>query len=295
MRLNLLATLSAAAVSLLPHAAAAETMTGYFEVEPGVALYYEMAGSGTPIVFVPGWTFTTEVFDAQMAYFSQDHWAITYDPRSHGRSTLVANGNDYITQGADLKALLDHLGVEQPILVGWSFGCLATWELIKTEGIDVAAAHICIDLPPEPMTADETDWTEGPVEALAGGYQLLRTVEGHQQLIIGYADHVMIEQEMSAELTDWIVRQSLTTPPWAAQQFWAAGMFSNYLETAQVIDAAMPSLFVVASHWSDVAVPYLEAHLPMSDVSVFGGHMMFWEYPDQFNEVVTTFLTEAAE
>ena len=42
----------------------------FLEVEPGVEVYYEDSGEGTPLVFVPGWTFSTEVFDQQVAQFS---------------------------------------------------------------------------------------------------------------------------------------------------------------------------------------------------------------------------------
>ena len=74
----------------------------YLEVEPGVELYYEDHGAGSPLVFVPGWTFTTEVFVHQVEYFSGTHRVVSFDPRSQGRSTLTLQGNDYPTQSADL-------------------------------------------------------------------------------------------------------------------------------------------------------------------------------------------------
>ena len=92
----------------------------YFEVEPGVELYYEDHGNGSPLVFVPGWTFTTEVFTHQFAHFSENHRVVSFDPRSQGRSTLTLQGNDYGTQSADLCKLIDHLGLKDPVLVGWS-------------------------------------------------------------------------------------------------------------------------------------------------------------------------------
>ena len=58
----------------------------YIEVEAGVKLFVQDVGSGDPIVFIPGWTFTTEVFSEQIAYFSKTRRVIVIDPRSHGRS-----------------------------------------------------------------------------------------------------------------------------------------------------------------------------------------------------------------
>jgi non-heme chloroperoxidase len=37
------------------------------EVEPGSSLYYSDEGKGTPILFVPGWTMSSEVFGKQQA------------------------------------------------------------------------------------------------------------------------------------------------------------------------------------------------------------------------------------
>jgi len=262
----------------------------YLEVEPGVEIYYEVQGEGPALVLVPGWTFTTEVFANQFGAFADTYRVISFDPRSHGRSTVTLEGNNYTTQGADLKALLDHLGVENPALVGWSFGCLTTWEFIKVNGVESAAAHMCIDLSPTPLTGVDGDWAEGSVADIAGFYQAVQTSQGHRDVINWYADEVMIEQDYTSELSQWVVDQSMSSPPWVASAYLAAGMFSNYMATAKEIDAAMPSSFVVADHWADTAVAYVNANLPNSQVDSFGGHMMFWEYPEQFNPILGNML-----
>ena len=280
------------ASSLISACAVAPVWAGdYLEVEPGVDLYYEDHGSGLPIVFVPGWTFTTDVFEHQIEAFSKTHRVITFDPRSHGRSTITLEGNNYVTQGADLARLLDHLGIEKPVLVGWSFGCLATWEYIKIRSTDAAAAHMCIDLSPTPMTGQEGDWTEGSIADISGLYDGVQSAEGHRDAIHWYADEIMIEQDYTPELARWIEDQSTQSPPWVAAAYWAAGNFSNYLDTARDVDAKIPSSFVVAAHWADTAEPYLARHTPNSDVHVFGGHMMFWEYPDRFNRILAGFVS----
>lgn len=244
---------------------------GYFEVEPGVDLYYEDHGSGLPIVLVPGWTFTTEVFEHQISAFSGTHRVITFAPRSQGRSAVTLEGNNYVAQGADLAKLLDHLKVEKPVLVGWSFGCLATWEFIKARSTDAAAAHMCIDLSPTPMTGRNGDWTEGSIADISGLFDGVQSAQGHREAIHWYADEVMIEQDYTPELARWIEDQSTQSPPWVAAAYLAAGNFSNYLFTAKEVDARIPSAFVVADHWSDTAKAYLARHTPNSEVHAFGG------------------------
>ncbi len=103
----------------------------YFEIEPGVELYYEVSGKGPPLVFVPGWTFSTEFFKHQITRFSKTHCVVSFDPRSQGRSSLTPQGNDYETQGADLCKLIDHLNLKEPVLVGWSAGSLTLWSAVR--------------------------------------------------------------------------------------------------------------------------------------------------------------------
>ena len=49
---------------------ATQRVGAYVEVAPGVDIYYEDEGEGPPLVLIPGWTFTTRVFDHQIAAFS---------------------------------------------------------------------------------------------------------------------------------------------------------------------------------------------------------------------------------
>ena len=274
-------------------AANQEQVGQYLEVEPGVEIYYETLGKGHDLVLVPGWTFTTKVFENQFSYFSDTYRVISFDPRSQGRSTVTFAGNNYVTQGKDLTKLLKFLDVKNPVLVGWSFGCLTTWQFIKDNGINSAVAHVCIDLSPTPMTGIEGDWTEGSVVGIADFYQGIQTPEGHHDVIVGFADEVMIEKELTPEIITWVVEQSLSSPPWVASAYLAAGMFSNYLDVAKKIDEELPSLYVVAKHWEESAKRYLATHTPNSKVVAFGGHMMFWEHHEIFNRSLQDFLSEA--
>lgn len=264
--------------------------SGYLEVADGVDIYYEDIGEGQVIILVPGWTFTTKVFEHQFDYFSKNHRVISFDPRGHGRSTVTTSGNDYITQAADMAKLMAHLSVVRPILVGWSFGCLTTWQFIKDNGTDSVRGHVCIDLSPTPMTGVEDDWREGNISEIADMYQAIQTVKERRSFLVQFTEDVLIVQKVDSKIISWIVDQSLKSPAWVASNYLAAGMFSNYLEEAGKVDEAMPSLYVVADHWADTARKYLAKHAPNSRIESFGGHMMFWEYHKEFNKIFEDFI-----
>lgn len=51
----------------------------YFSVLPGVELHYWEQGEGKPLVFIPGLTFSGEIFKAQIEHFSKNYRVIAID------------------------------------------------------------------------------------------------------------------------------------------------------------------------------------------------------------------------
>ncbi|MBM7662901.1 pimeloyl-ACP methyl ester carboxylesterase [Bacillus mesophilus] len=265
----------------------------YIEVEPGVELYVLEAGEGEPIVFIPGFTFTTEVFQEQLRHFSKTHRTIVIDPRSHGKSTITLHGNEYITHGTDLAKVLETLQVKSATLLGWSFGCLTVWEYIRQFGTDNIKSLVMVDMPPKSLSLQEDqDWVEGKLDDLAAAYNTyLRNPKGQRDFISAYATGVMVQRELKEEELNWIVQQSLQTPYYIAANLFSSGLFCDYREEARVASESVPTLTIVAEHWGEVATAYLQKLAPQGKVKVLGGHMMFWEHSETFNEIIEEFLS----
>ncbi|WP_456276945.1 alpha/beta fold hydrolase [Bacillus sp. AK128] len=266
----------------------------YIEVEPGIELFVQDIGTGEVLVFIPGFTFTTEVFSEQLRHFSKTHRTIVIDPRSHGRSTITVHGNDYVTHGTDLKKVLEALKINNATLVGWSFGCLTVWEYIRQFGTENVQSLVMIDMPPKSLSLQqEQDWVEGPLDDLALAYtNYLRNPKGQREFISGYATGVMVQRELKAEELTWIVEQSLKTPYYIAANLFSSGLFSDYREEATHSSNSVPTLFIVAEHWAETATNYLHKLTPQASVKALGGHLMFWEHSEQFNKIVNQFLEE---
>lgn len=263
----------------------------YLEVDPGIEIYYEDQGEGTPIIFTPGWTFTCEVFSEQVAHFSRSHRVITWDPRCHGRSTVTPQGSNYETQGADLAKLIAALELDDVVLVGWSFGCLANWALVRQNGLGKVKGVVSIDLSPKTLSTSEDDWTEGPLDEISEIFNTyLFSHQGHRDFVEVYATEVMIQRELKPAELDWIIEQSIRTPTPYAALYFASGMFCDYRAEAQLIARSLPSLHVIAEHWADVAEPFVKGLCPETKTAVLGGHMMFWEHADRFNAILEEFL-----
>ncbi|MEM1154137.1 MAG: alpha/beta hydrolase [Pseudomonadota bacterium] len=88
----------------------------------GTALYYESAGSGTPLVLIHGNTLDSRMWDDQFDVFAEHYRVLRYDMRGFGRSQLPSD--TAYSPAADLKALLHHLEVDQAYVLGLSRGGL---------------------------------------------------------------------------------------------------------------------------------------------------------------------------
>lgn len=263
----------------------------YIEVDSGVELFVQDVGEGEPIVFIPGFTFTTEVFIKQVEYFSKTNRVIVIDPRSHGKSTITPHGNDYVTHGSDLASVLQALDVKNATLVGWSFGCFTVWEYLKQNGSENIKSIILVDMPPKSLSVNDEEWVEGKLDDIAAIYNgYLRNPTGHREFITSYITQVMVQRDLEKEELTWLVDQSLKTPYYIAGNLFASGMFSDYREEAKKASKAVPTLTIVAEHWADIAVKYTEQLTPESQVKILGGHMMFWEHSVMFNAIVKDFL-----
>ncbi|WP_164670211.1 alpha/beta fold hydrolase [Virgibacillus doumboii] len=263
----------------------------YVEVDPGVELFVQDVGQGDPIVFIPGFTFTTEVFSKQVDYFAKTNRVIVIDPRSHGRSTISVHGNDYVTHGTDLAKVLKQLDVKNATLVGWSFGCFTVWEYFKQYGEENIKSAVLVDMPPKSLSVHEDDWVEGTLDDISGIYtSSLRTPQGQREFITAYATQVMVQRELEQKELNWLVEESLKTPYYIAANLFAAGMFSDYRNEAKSLSNSVPVLTVFAEHWAETATAFTKNTSPESKIEVLGGHMMFWEHGDKFNEMMTRFL-----
>ncbi len=95
------------------------THTGTAEVN-GARLYYELTGSGAPVVLVHGFTLDTRMWSGIVPALAQRYRVLAYDVRGFGRSS--APGARPYAHRDDLRALLAQLALGPVHLVGHSIG-----------------------------------------------------------------------------------------------------------------------------------------------------------------------------
>lgn len=90
----------------------------------GIDLHYLVHGQreGETVVLIHGFTAPLEMWAPTVPALVSGYRVLTYDLRGHGRSDLPFGGYDLTTQADDLRGLLDHLRIEQAHLVGDAAG-----------------------------------------------------------------------------------------------------------------------------------------------------------------------------
>ena len=94
----------------------------------GVKLYYEEAGSGTPILFVHEFAGDYRSWEPQVRYFSRRYRCITYSARGYLPSE-VPEGLEHYSQEhwrEDVRSMLEGLKLPKAHIVGLSMGAFAT-------------------------------------------------------------------------------------------------------------------------------------------------------------------------
>lgn len=84
-------------------------------------LWYEVTGSGDPIVFIHGNFGDHRHWDFQVGPLSDEYKIIRYDVRGYVESA-IPDSEEYYRDCDDLKALMDYLGIEKAHICGLSMG-----------------------------------------------------------------------------------------------------------------------------------------------------------------------------
>ncbi|MEV0156017.1 alpha/beta fold hydrolase [Micromonospora sp. NPDC050686] len=101
---------------------AQQTATGEYADVNGVHLYYETHGQGRPMILLHGGLGSGEMFAPILPTLAGRHQVILPDLQGHGRTADVDRPLDLALMADDIAALIDHLGLEKPDVVGYSLG-----------------------------------------------------------------------------------------------------------------------------------------------------------------------------
>lgn len=120
---------------------------GAYAAVNGLQMYYEVHGTGTPLVLLHGGILTLDLsFGPILPALAEHHQVIGVELQGHGHTADVDRPLQLDLLAADVVALLDHLGIERADVFGFSLGGLVATEVAvqhpdRVGRLVLAAAH----------------------------------------------------------------------------------------------------------------------------------------------------------
>jgi len=99
----------------------ASQQAGYAPVN-GINLYYEIHGSGQPVVLLHGGLGAIEMFGEVLPMLAAKRQVIAVDLQAHGRTADIDRPMRYEAMADDIAALIAHLSLDKPDVMGYSLG-----------------------------------------------------------------------------------------------------------------------------------------------------------------------------
>ena len=98
-----------------------EVKSGYAPVN-GLKMYYEIHGSGEPLVLLHGGVGGIEMFGPNLAALSATRKVIGVNLQAHGHTADIDRPLRFELMGDDVAALVKYLGIEKADVMGYSLG-----------------------------------------------------------------------------------------------------------------------------------------------------------------------------
>lgn len=282
-----------------PRPAAAPTR-GVVTTNDGVVLRYEEAGSGKPLVCIPGWSQTAAQWKHQLSGLSDRHRVIAVDMRGHGESDKPDNGYTIQRLAKDVQDLLVARDLKDVTLMGHSMGSSVIWAYWQLWGKERLSKLILVDQ--MPMITADPRWSPQEKEDAGASfdpislYNTINDLAGPNGVKVteGFIG-AMFTKAYARSDVDWVVKQNLKMP----RQYAAALLYNHSTQDwRRVIPHITLPTLIVGGRASVVpwkSQVWIQKQVRGSKIEIFevhegGNHFMFMENPDKFNRIVRDFM-----
>ncbi len=129
-----------------------------FTTTDGVELAFTDTGSGPSLVLLHGWGFSHRFFDGVVPALARHCRVVALDLRGHGDSSVPPYQPRVARMGADLHEFLDHLHLDEAVVLGWSLGSAVAWSMLENFGTRRVIGGIFCSQVPRQYLAEDWPW-----------------------------------------------------------------------------------------------------------------------------------------
>jgi non-heme chloroperoxidase len=267
----------------------------FIEVEPGVKVHIRDWGKGKPVVLIPGWPLSEEMYDYQMSELAERGLRpISITQRGFGKSDQPWGPYNYNIFADDLKVILDQLDLRNVVLCGHSMGGAIVIHYLDRHNDDRieklalfgAAAPAWTKHEGQPHGLEKTE-----VDAL------IKEVDTDRPMLMANFGKIFGQNETSINpgLANWIHLMGMKASPYAVKQCLIALRDNNL--RSELAKIKVPTAIFYAL--KDKICPYVFAEemnkgIKNSRIIRFenSGHGLFIEEKEKFNRELINFVNE---
>ena len=218
--------------------------TGQYAQVNGINLYFETHGSGRPLILLHGGLGSGEMFGPILPALTERHQVIAPDLQGHGRTADIDRPIDIRFMADDIAALIDHLGLDQPAVVGYSLGGGVALQTAvrypaKVRRLVAASAHIRADAIYPEMRAQQGQVNAAAAEFMKDTpmYELYQRVAPHSEDFPRLLDKIGESMAVDFDFTEEVRGLQVPTLIVAADADMAPP--SHYAEVFRLLDGGL--------------------------------------------------------
>jgi non-heme chloroperoxidase len=264
-----------------------------------IHIYYEDHGTGQPVVLIHGYPLNSDSWERQEPeLLSAGYRVIRYDRRGFGKSSRPTVGYDYDTFTADLKTLLEHLQLEDVVLVGFSMGTGEVTHYLGRHGsARVRRAVLFGAIPPFVLKTDDNP--EGVDGQVFEGIKAAIVKDRYAYFEDFFANFYNTDKLAPGRISEQALQASFNVAA-GASPFASYACVDTWLTDFR---ADLPNIDVpvLVMHGTEDRIlpfestakrlPDLVANLKL--IPVEGGpHNIGWTHPEEVNKALLEFLAE---
>jgi non-heme chloroperoxidase len=285
---------------------------GKVTTSDGVTLRYLEAGSGAPLVMIPGWSQTAAQYKHQLEGLSTRYHVIALDMRGHGDSDKPSHGYRISRFAKDLHDVLAALDLTEVNLLSHSLGCAVVWCYLDMFGPRRIDKLIFVDQ--SPFLTENPSWSKFERDAAAYAltseqrrdpislYEIKNLIDAVTSLAGPHGEAVtrafvggLFTERVSEEEKAWAIERMLMLPHAYAARLIYDHALQSWFDVVTRIDR--PTLLIggKASQIPWKSMQWMHEHIPGSRLEIFeeadgGKHFTFMENPETFNRLVADFI-----
>jgi pimeloyl-ACP methyl ester carboxylesterase len=265
----------------------------FIETNSGHKLHITDIGSGQPVLFIPGWPLSHEIFKFQFDFFSKRGYrTIGITLRGFGCSDKPETNYNFEEFAEDIQSVIDNLKLDDAIVCGFSMGgFIASYYLAKHQ--PRAVSKLVLFSCNAPSTTIQKDYPFGISRDAFD--ELILLIEQDASLITNvYGPLFQLNQNtMLPVMGNWI--NSLS------RQASKSAMVKSMIATRDTdLRSLLPKILVptmIFHALNDNVIPYEIAEeaqklISNSNLSAFktGGHWIFLLEKERFNSELLNFI-----